>query len=56
VLRHRQPRTAGLPTSAANEAYAVPANAAGGIDIDWPCCVGIVVAPGAGGTLALSFT
>jgi N-acetylglucosamine kinase-like BadF-type ATPase len=39
---------------AANEIFIVP-DTAGAYLIDWPCLVGIVVAPGTGQTLAISY-
>lgn len=40
--------------AAANQ-IAVAPNTVGTIDLDWPCAVGIVVVPGTGQTLALSW-
>jgi hypothetical protein len=41
--------------SAANQFGTIP-DAVGTYDFDWPCGTGIVVAPGSGQTLAVSFT
>lgn len=40
--------------AAANQIAAIP-NAVGVIQLDWPCTAGIVVTPGTGQTIAVSF-
>ena len=40
--------------AAANQLATIPA-AVGIISVDWPCLAGIVVVPGSGQTLAVSF-
>ena len=45
--------TAGAAT--ANQVFAIP-NTVGSYLLDWPCAAGIVVTPGTGQTIAVSFT